>query len=202
LFRFFYNFIDSNFAPIRTLSEVFTLSFLYVHQWLYNPYPFDGRRQIDRGTKKAYQRWETCLKDIQFSMRPAIELLYNRKYNDENVNKAVKDMTKKVIDLCVETITKNPQLPLGASIDVIAKLGTMKVIVGFTESIISFEKLDEYYSELNLNGSENYLDLWHNILRYQQKIRKEPNTSWRKKIDDFSKNSYMKYDVDENELCE
>lgn len=168
---------------------------------MFNVYPFDHRRQVDRGTKKAYQRWESCLKDFQYSLRPALELLYSQRYHDEATKTGVRNLAQEAVDTCIKIISQGDKLHLEVIIDLIAKLSKVKIVIGFTESIITLEELEEYYSELLLRGDEGYVELWHGVLRHQQKIDIEPSVSWRKKIDQFAKSAYITFDSNTNVLC-
>lgn len=141
------------------------------------------------------------MKDFQYSLRPALELLYSQHYHDEATEIGVKNLAQEAVDTCIKIISHGEKLHLEVVIDLIAKLSKVKIKTGFTDKIVTSEELDEYYSELMLRGDEDYVELWHGVLRHQQKIDLEPESSWRKGVDELAKNVYITFDPNTNILC-
>lgn len=141
------------------------------------------------------------MKDFQYSLRPALELLYSRRFHDAVIETSARSLTRKAIETCMNIITQQAMLPLKIVIDLIAKLDKTRIVVGFTESFLSFTELEKYYKELSLQGDENYIRTWHSALRHQQKIDNEPNESWRRKVNEWAKSAYIKLDATANILC-
>lgn len=177
------------------------MSFLYLHQWIFTLYPFDRRRQANRGTKKAYQRWETCVAEFQLRARPALELLYSQKYNNEDVNKKTKSFARLALETSIENIIKYSELPLKSVVYIISQLASSEILIGFTEKNIGISKLELFYNDLELNGNEDYVHTWEKFLRFHQKLENEKFDDWRKKLDTFTQNNYMSFNLEEKLLC-
>lgn len=110
-------------------------------------------------------------------------------------------LAQSAIDTCIKLIGQKSDLSLTVVIDLIAKLGRVKTKIGFTEADVELAKIEEFYSGLKLSGDEPYVELWHQVLRYNQKIANEPPQSWQRKVEELVGNNYIKYDADEDLLC-
>lgn len=142
------------------------------------------------------------MKDFQYSLRPALELLFSRRYHDDDIETSARSLTRKAVETCINIIAQQAALPLKVVIDLVAKLDKTKIVIGFTESFLSLAELEKFYNELSLRGDENYITTWHNMLRHQQKIDNEPSESWRREVNDWAKSAYIKLDATANILCE
>lgn len=169
---------------------------------MFNVYPFDERRAANRGTSKAFQRWETCLKEITYRMRPSSEVLFSRHLFDSKVQAKVESLVNNAVGTCIQTIKEKSNLSPDILEYLTAKLGSLKIVAGVNEAFLNYETLENFYEELDLkSGEEDYVITWIRILRFHQKILNEDKKKWQRVLDVFLHNEYIEYDVDENILC-
>lgn len=153
------------------------------------------------GTKKSFQRWEQCKVIFQFNMRTALEAIYGRHYRNEWIEDFARNYTQQAIDETIRQIGDEVQLTEDVRQSVIKFVSSMKIFIRAPEEIDSPEKIESFYDELPLNGSEKLVESYFEMFKYNEKIEHQPKINWRKKLNKINKLYNVKYIFDENILC-
>jgi recombinational DNA repair protein RecT len=137
-------------------------------------------------------------------MRPAIEFSYSksRRYRDEAIEKSAKAFAIEAVNFSIEKILVITDLNDKVKHEVINQLKSMRIIFGFPEEISEPKKIEEFYVELKLNGTESYIETCREIHKHHQKLENEPKKSWRRKLDEMSTKTEVEYFTNDNVLCE
>jgi hypothetical protein len=184
----------------RTIADAFSVFFIYYNR-LSIITRFHNELEVEKfGYKHAWQRWYRCVRTtIAENMLPALLLMYEQRQPewDRTLGDFDRDMLDERVDIAgsyvrfyQEAIDEfkrrlkedDIDLPVEVLADVLFQLKKMKVVASL-KSLFSIEQLDEFYSELNLKGDENFLPSVWEIERNRRKIRKEPKSSWRLQIE-------------------
>lgn len=178
------------------------VSFLYLHRFSII-LRFHNHQILEQyGTKHASQRWRTCIfTHILPQMHPALLVMYerwrpvwdrfvgdfNRDIHDERsqILTSAEKFSQEAIDELKQRFTYETDLKPSIAIDVLDKLKNLKIVVSLTEKYLSFDQLDDFYKELNLNGSENFLKSVWELDNHHMKVLNEPRDNWRRKIDEM-----------------
>ncbi|CAO1441045.1 unnamed protein product [Diamesa serratosioi] len=188
-------------TPITTLANYFAVEFLYEYKFLFIVYPFDKQDEKYIASKKSYQRWERCRMNLKNLFRPTLEALYAQRYFNEQVQESVKDLTKEVVRDIVAELYKSDTVNNTVKHEVDQKLSTIKYIIGYPDEILNLEKVEEFYEDLDLDGTEGSVETFLKIEDYNQKIENDPITSWKRKLNSLSgDDDEIKLDLNENIL--
>lgn len=115
--------------------------------------------------------------------------------------KSAEEFTKEVVgDLIAEV--KELNFNDDAKQDVLEKLNTIQYIIGYPEEILNLRKIEEFYGELELNGTEGIVETYLTIIKYTQMIQNNPKSNWKRKLIELALRYNIKYYTDENKLCE
>lgn len=134
-------------------------------------------------------------------MSPALELLYSRKNRDKTFEEGAKNITNAATQECINLIKTKTSLTIDIKSEVIERIKSLKILTGLTDDFLSIDiDLENLYSELALNGTESYIDLWHETLRHIKKLENEPRDRWKFQINQFGKTFIT--DIVNETLCE
>jgi hypothetical protein len=155
---------------------------------------------ITEGRVQNPQRFERCITMLQDYVKPAIEVMYERRRpvfeytlgdfeRKQRVANEIYSSAKVLAQECFDTysgifMAKN-NLPLDVSVKVLKKLKTARILIGFTDEILRMDELEEYYKELDLRGDESFLTSMLAMDDNSWKVNSEPKGSKRKSIEDI-----------------
>lgn len=184
----------------RTIADVFMTAFMQDHREAFIVYPFSLEDAINRGTKQERQRFEQCIDKLRHFFRPALEALHAKKYRKPDIQKAAEHFAKEVVE---DVIEKIKETNVNATIieDVIEHLRNLNYIMGFPEDIINESKMNEFYDELDLVGSEDLVTTYLGIEKNFRKIENEPKDDWKQKLDQLVKENSVKSLLEDKILC-
>lgn len=134
--------------------------------------------------------------------RPTLEALYAIKHFNKNIQESAKYFIKEAVrDVTVDLYT-NVVINDTVKDEINQKINTMKYIIGYPDEILNLEKIEEFYEELDLNGTEGAVETYLKMEEYNQKIENDPITSWKRKLNSYSgDDDEIKFDTNENILC-
>lgn len=170
-----------------------------------------------QGTKQSYERWLRCVENFSTYIPVGILVMHERERRSfdtvsgdfnrgvnknidiyEHAEKFLQEAIAEVKALYIEGNSQN----LSISSDVLLKLKNITIILGLTNKTLPMEKLEDFYRDLDLNGSEGFLESMIKIRKNYVKIYLEPHGSWRKRINNIAKTFLVSYDIsDGNYLC-
>ena len=140
------------------------MKFLYAHRPLFILYAHDKLDEQYVLSTKARQRWEQCVANIDNNMDTATEFLLLKSLSyefdelQEFIDGVLQDFIEKVktLDECVlsSEVKKN----------IVEKLNNTAVF-----RVDSLD-LEDFYEELNLNGTENFIYSLMEIKKFKQRI--------------------------------
>ena len=165
-------------------------------------YPFDKQDQLYIASKKSYQRWERCRMNLRNNHRPSLEALYAMKYFNKNIEESAKDFIKEAVrDVTAELYT-NDLINDTIKDEVDQKINTIKYIIGYPDEILNLEKIEEFYEELDLDGTEGSVATYLKMEEYNQKIQNDAISSWKRKLSSIlGDDDEIKFDTTENIIC-
>ncbi|CAO1412737.1 unnamed protein product [Diamesa tonsa] len=177
-------------TPKRILANIFALRLLYDYKELFLVYSFDDFQKRFYGRLKSYQRWEQCMRHLLYHHGPALEALHAKKYFNVEVQDSVKDFTKEAVHDFIAEVNKL-DIDNDTKQDLVAKLKTIKYAIGYPEEVLDLQKVEEFYEELDLNGTEGLVETYLKMEQNTNKINKNPNTNWKKKLIKMLKKIYL-----------
>ena len=175
----------------RVLADFFAFEFLQKYKGLFIVYPIRYLVNAVFGTAKSDQRWEQCVQYLLETHHLAVEALYAEKYFDAKIQDSAKDFIKEaIIDLKLSIKGEDTEA-----------LNSIEYIVGYPEEIFDSSKIQEYYEELDLNGTEGLVETYLKLENFNQRILNDPAPSWRRKLNSVYNFKDMTYFPDENIVC-
>lgn len=202
---------------IRILADAFVISFLYTYRYDTILRFYNVQNLLREGTKQSAERWNRCLTSLQNDFGVALLVMYerrrtsfdrvagdfNRNVNSKiNIYESAEGFLRKAVEKVKEQFLVDNYLRLSESSDVLMKLKNVTIILGLTNKTLPLDKLENFYSGLKLNGSEEFLESMIQLSLHKRKIFLEPHGSWRKKIDNLSEKFHITYNIEDgNYLC-
>ena len=184
----------------RTIADVFMTAYMQSHKGAFIVYPFSREIAKDQGTKQERQRFEQCIDKLRHFSRPALDALYAKKYRKPEIQKAAELFAREVVEDVIEKI-KETNVNSTVLEDVIDHLRNLNYIMGFPEEILDDSKMDQFYDELDLDGSEDLVTTYLEIERHFKKIENEPKDDWKQKLDRLMKEHSVKSILEDKILC-
>ena len=185
----------------RTLADIFAFYFMYFKKELFIVYSFDEHEGGINGSKKSRQRWEQCVDMLNIYYGPAVEAIYAVRYFNKKVQDSTKELVKEVVQDLIAEVNKI-NFTDEVKQDLVEKLNAIKYVIGYPEEILDLRKIEEFYNELNLNGTEGIVESFLKIGGYDWKILNNLKSNWKKKLIELIYTDNIKYYSDDNILCE
>lgn len=170
------------------------------HKEAFIVYPFNKEDAIFRGTKQERQRFEQCIDKMRHYGRPALDALYAKKYRKPNIQTAAVTLAKEVVEDVIEKL-KETNLNTTIIEDVTEHLRNLNYIMGFSEDILDDSRLNEFYDELDLEGTEDLVTTYLGMEKHFRKIENEPKDDWKQKLDQLVKQESVKNYLEDKILC-
>ena len=140
--------------------------------------------------------------NLKNNHRPALEALYAIKYFDEEVQESAEDFVKEAVQDVTANLYSNVVMNDTIKDEINQKISTIKYIIGYPAEILNHDKIEEFYDELHLIGTEGAVETYLKMEEYNQKIDNDPVTSWKRKLNSISgDDDEIKFDTNENVLC-
>lgn len=128
---------------------------------------------------------------------------------DRDANKQVDiyEHAEKLLQETVDEVRKdfllNNELPLSLSSQMLMKLKSVKIILGFTNKTLSIDELEGFYRELDLNGDEGLIKSVIAMNNYYSKLNLERLGTRLKRLQTKAEHFSITYNIlDGNYLCE
>ncbi|CAO1421540.1 unnamed protein product [Diamesa tonsa] len=122
---------------------------------------------------------------------PALDALYAKKYRKPEIQKAAELFAREVVEDVIEKI-RETSVNTTVLDDVIEQLRNLNYVMGFPEEILDDSKMDEFYEELDLVGSEDLVTTYLAIEKHFKTIENEPKDDWKQKLDHLMKEQSVK----------
>lgn len=162
-------------------------------------YAFDENEKLKDGTEKSKQRWEQCINHVSITYRKALQALYAKRYFNKEIHDSAKDFAKEAVTDVISELNSR-SMDDDAKHDVIEKLKTIQYVIGYPDEVLDLQKIEEFYKDLELNGTEEIVESFLKIENFKFKIWNSPKSNWKKKLyDKFTED--LKYYIDDNILC-
>lgn len=128
---------------------------------------------------------------------------------DRETNKHVdiyehaEELLRETVDEVRKDFLLNNELPLSLSSQMLLKLKTSKIILGFSNKTLSIDELEVFYKELNLNGDEGLIKSVVRMHNHNTKLNLERiGTRWNR-LQTMSRHYSVTYNIqDGNYICE
>lgn len=134
-------------------------------------------------------------------MRPAVEYLYSRRYQDDKIEKSLESLGREVVEFTIQKIIKSNEINATVLNDITNRLRSTRFILGFPKERMSNQKNENYYKDLKLSGNESYMETCREFHSHHTKMKNEPKKSWRRKLDAMTFQSDVEYYADDSALC-
>lgn len=184
------------------LADVFAFQFLYKFRSLFIVYSGGEHQQSNYGSKISKQRWWQCSDFLYYTYGPALQVLYAAKYFSLETQLSVINFTKEAIGDFITNAKAMNNFSDDVQQDLIQKLNKIEFLIGFPQESFDHAKIEDFYKDLDLNGTEGSVETYLKIYKFNHKINNYPLNSWKKKLSDRSSEFHIKYYTDENIICE
>lgn len=165
-------------------------------------YAFDEHEKVTYGTKKSEQRWLQCSEYLYFYYGPAIQALYAAQYFRKETMVPVTNFTKEIVEDFMANMMTINNFSEEVKNDLKDKLKKTEYLIGYPHEAFDLQEIEEFYEELDLNGTEGSVETFIKIYRFDHKMNNNPSNNWKKKLSDRSIEFNVKYYSDDNILCE
>ena len=132
---------------------------------------------------------------------PALEALHALRYSNKEVQDSVKELAKEGVHDFIAEVNKL-DIDDNTKHDIAAKLNTLKYVIGYPDLVLDLQKIEEYYDELELNGTEGLVETYLKTKRYNEKIRNNPDSNWKMKLTQMTDIKSITFITNDNILCE
>lgn len=183
------------------MADVYAFNFLYKYKKLFVVYPFDKYQQLKFGAKKSEQRWLQCSDFMYYSYGPALQALYAAKYFSLETQQSVINFTKEVVGDFMTNMNTINNFSEDLKQDLKEKLNKIEYLVGYPKEALNLQRIEEFYEELDLDGTEGSVETYLKIHQFSHKMNNNPLNNWKKKLNDRSFEYHVKYYTDDNILC-
>lgn len=127
--------------------------------------------------------------------------MYKNRYGNEGNSSETEKFIKEIVAEARRKFASGSFLSLDLGIEIYLRLKNLKIETSFDG--LSECDLDKFYSELDLNGDEKFFESFLVIKKFNQKLEKEKNDNWRRKIEEKAGKMKISYEIDEeNSICE
>lgn len=187
--------------PSIIAANAMTIQFLYGHQHMFEVYPYE-RSFSTNGKRKDLQRYEQCLQILQTFMAPAMHSMYAKKYFQRNIQESAENLAADAIFDVYHEVQFNLQIDADRKIELLNRLKAIKIVAGFPRFTMREIEIEEFYHELDTNGSDELVDNYIKIITFNRKIHNEPFYSWKRRKENLVAHTRIKYVSSTNTLCE
>lgn len=185
----------------RLIADYFVYYFLYTYRFVIIPYAHDEFELTKVGNKKSPQRWMQCGFCFDCHMRPAVAFIYLERYRDEKIVESAKVFVREAINFALSNVINGTELKNTVKFDVMRRLTSMRIIIGFPEEILSSQKNEEFYDELSLSGNESYFEACREFHKHHHKLENERKKTYRRRLDEITLKSEVEFIAQDNVLC-
>lgn len=163
-------------------------------------FPKEEARQF--GTKRTKQRFEQCLAFLQRHMRPAVEAMMAVNLYDKLVQESATELVTLAVSDSIRHINNSDNFNNETKALMIEKLKLIKIWVMFPDEILNVTKINELYDELDFDGTENFVEHFIELPKYDRKLETKPLYSWIKILRRAISNDFTSYSIDDNIISE
>lgn len=187
----------------KDVADIYAASFLYQHRVAFVKYFFTKEDSQIRGTKQSIQRFEQCIDLIEMYFLPVLDVLMSKKYFNQNVHDAAKDLATEVVKDAVDILNDfakkhNRAHNVSKAIETISN---MKYAVMFTEEVLNETKVFEIYENVEVDGNATFADMLIELVKNQIKLDNKPENSWITNYEKIVRSKEINYFEDQNILC-
>ncbi|XP_031783498.1 neprilysin-2 [Nasonia vitripennis] len=117
------------------------------------------------GTTRIMNRESWCLNEIMEAFPISLSAMYVRKYFNNDINEKVTEILHNVKNQIKKNLEQIDWMDNTTRTAAIEKLQAMEASIGHADELLDNEKINDYYSELEINVG-NYLESAFNITRF------------------------------------
>lgn len=126
--------------------------------------------------------------------------MYKNRYGNEEKSSGTEKFIKEIVAEARRKFASGSFLPLDVAIEIYLKLKNLNIELSFDG--FSEADLDKFYAELDLNGDEQFFESFLAIKNYNQKLEREENDNWKRKIEEKAGKMKISYQMEgENSIC-
>ncbi|CAO1378234.1 unnamed protein product [Diamesa hyperborea] len=166
------------------------------YKQLFVVYAFDENEKHEYGTNKSKQRWEQCVKQLSQIFGTALQGLHAERYYKKEVHESVKILIKESVKDFIDEINKY-DMNDNAKKDIVDRLNNVQYVIGDREEVLDLQKIDEFYKELELDGTEGNVESFLKMIKHNRNIYNNPKSNWKRQINEFQ-GDYIEYAVEDN----
>lgn len=193
---------SSSNVSFRVLANALATGVVTMNSRTFTAYVFPKEEARQYGTKRTKQRFEQCLGFLQRHMRPAVEAMMAASLYDKTVQESATELTTLAVSDSIRHITNSADFTNETKALMIEKLENVKIWVMFPDEILNVTKINELYDELDFNGTENFVEQFIELPKYDRKLETEPINSWVKIMRRAISNDFTSYSTDDNLISE
>lgn len=199
----------------RLFANIFHTGLLLDFTKIYSVYFESVFEKEQWGLGKARQRFEQCITTVRVQLPVAFTSLLVKRFTNKRMIDDAQMLANRTMKIIINDVEKDKSLPFKDKQHLLQKLRSMKLILGYPEELLVLQSVEDVYKDLNLTGTENFLNLVIETFIFSKKqqfkyfikidnlgLERDEATRW---IDYTTEDEYETplYDPDaENVLCE
>lgn len=135
-------------------------------------------------------------------MGPALAFLYLQKYKDDELRNSLRQFAQETIDFGIKKVNAS-EWEENVIQDVIERLQSIELIVGYSEEMIDPKVIEEIFSGLKLGDELNYSKKYREIMKYKYMLERKIESPISRKLIQETHIPEVKfiYSLNENTLC-
>lgn len=143
---------------------------MFINRFLFVVYPFYSKDNVGFNSRPP-QRWEQCLKFVQKNMAPVLEsMLASTQRHSKEIEQFVRGVIR---DYLKEITTLNKEKIIDIKDNFFDNLSASNFSVDLFDYNFTDQSLEEYYSELQLDGTENLFESARAMNNFHTKIESD-----------------------------
>lgn len=175
--------------------------FLYRQSETFIVYVTDKYREQNTGAVKSRERWHTCTNLFFDNMSPALAFLYLLNYKDDELKDSMEIFSRETIEFAIKKVEAS-EWQENVIEDVVERLQSIKLIVGYSDELIDPKVIEEIYSGLNLTDELTYSQRYWEVWKYHYRLERQLESMNSRKLSKQTHGSdhKFKYSSDHNTL--
>lgn len=152
------------------------------------------------GAKRSHQRFEQCLRLLDKNASPLLKALEAQSLFDAEIQKSAAEMAIEAVrEYKAEVMLKVEDESVRNRI--LEKINLIQLIVMFPDDVLNTTKINDFYNDIELDGTEAFIKMYVDFVSYANSIEREPNDSWIKVLTSILKLHLKMYHKEMNIFC-
>ena len=198
----------------RIFANIVNTGFLLEFTHLYVLYFESVFHEEVWGVARAEQRFEQCVRIVRTQMPVAFTSLLIKRFTNRNMIEDAYEIANRTMKVIINDVEKDETMPYENKDYMLAKLRSLKLILGYPEELLFDKNIEDVYKDLELTGNETFLQLFIKTFTFSKiqefsyfikhdnkTFERNETTRW---IDYTTEDEYVTplYDLDnENTIC-